>query len=204
MPPFHHGNMAKRKISPVICFHFKFMIPFLEWTPPPRLLLPKPLMSTYLFSISVILSFLECYINRIMQYATILRLAFGLVFFTQLNAEHPFYPILNLLSLCLSDDLISLCLHAHVFISSYHDMLQLCLTLCDPVDCSPPGSSAQGIPQARILEWAAMFLFYLWYLSSCLLHAPFHPHSLLAMLLQDHWEKTHKEISCPVIKGGNL
>ena len=31
-----------------------------------------------------------------------------------------------------------------------------CLTLCDSVDCSPPGSSVHGIPQARILEWVAM------------------------------------------------
>ena len=29
---------------------------------------------------------------------------------------------------------------------------QLCLTLCDPMDCSPPGSSAHGISQPRILE----------------------------------------------------
>ena len=33
---------------------------------------------------------------------------------------------------------------------------QLCLTLCDPMDCSPPGSSVHGILQARILEWIAM------------------------------------------------
>ena len=33
---------------------------------------------------------------------------------------------------------------------------QLCLTLCNPVDCSPPGSSVHGILQARILEWGAM------------------------------------------------
>ena len=33
---------------------------------------------------------------------------------------------------------------------------QLCLTLCDPMDCSPPGSSVNGILQARILEWAAI------------------------------------------------
>ena len=33
---------------------------------------------------------------------------------------------------------------------------QLCLTLCDLMDCSPPGSSVCGIPQARILEWVAM------------------------------------------------
>ena len=34
--------------------------------------------------------------------------------------------------------------------------LQSCLTLCNPMDCSLPGSSAHGILQARILEWAAM------------------------------------------------
>ena len=31
-----------------------------------------------------------------------------------------------------------------------------CLTLCDPMDCSPPGSSIHGISQARILEWIAI------------------------------------------------
>ena len=34
--------------------------------------------------------------------------------------------------------------------------LQSCLTLCNPMDYSPPGSSAHGILQARILEWIAM------------------------------------------------
>ena len=34
--------------------------------------------------------------------------------------------------------------------------LQLCLTLCDLMDCSPPGSSVHGISQARILEWVAI------------------------------------------------
>ena len=33
---------------------------------------------------------------------------------------------------------------------------QSCLTLFDPMDCSPPGSSVHGILQARILEWVAM------------------------------------------------
>ena len=33
---------------------------------------------------------------------------------------------------------------------------QSCPTLCDPVDCSLPGSSIQGILQARILEWVAI------------------------------------------------
>ena len=35
-------------------------------------------------------------------------------------------------------------------------MLNCCLTLQDPVDCGPPGSSVYGIFQARILEWIAI------------------------------------------------
>ena len=35
-------------------------------------------------------------------------------------------------------------------------LLQLCLTLCDPVDYRPQGSSPHGIPQARILEGFAI------------------------------------------------
>ena len=33
---------------------------------------------------------------------------------------------------------------------------QSCLTLCNPMDCSLPGSSVHGILQERILEWVAM------------------------------------------------
>ena len=35
-------------------------------------------------------------------------------------------------------------------------LLQSCLTLCDPVDGSLPGSSVLGILQARTLEWVAI------------------------------------------------
>ena len=37
-------------------------------------------------------------------------------------------------------------------------LLQPCLTLCDPMDCSPPGSSVDRILQARILEWVVISL----------------------------------------------
>ena len=37
--------------------------------------------------------------------------------------------------------------------------LQSCLTLGNPMDCSPPGSSVHGILQARILEWVAISFF---------------------------------------------
>ena len=38
----------------------------------------------------------------------------------------------------------------------YAKSLQSCLTLCDPMDCSPTGSPVPGILQARILEWFAI------------------------------------------------
>ena len=36
---------------------------------------------------------------------------------------------------------------------SESEVAQLCPTLCDPMDCSLPGSSIHGILQARVLEW---------------------------------------------------
>ena len=33
---------------------------------------------------------------------------------------------------------------------------QSCPTLCDPIDCGPPGSSVSGILQTGILEWVAI------------------------------------------------
>ena len=41
----------------------------------------------------------------------------------------------------------------------YAKLLQACLTLCDPMDCSPPDSSVHGILQARILEWVPLLDF---------------------------------------------
>ena len=40
--------------------------------------------------------------------------------------------------------------------------LQLCLTLCDPMDCSLPGFSVHGILQARTLEWVAISFLNAW------------------------------------------
>ena len=40
-----------------------------------------------------------------------------------------------------------------MFVCVCANLLQSCPTLCDPMDCSLPGSSAHGILQARILEW---------------------------------------------------
>ena len=38
-----------------------------------------------------------------------------------------------------------------------NEVAQLCPTLCDPMDCSLPGSSVQGILQARVLQWVSIF-----------------------------------------------
>ena len=46
---------------------------------------------------------------------------------------------------------VCVCARAHM-----HLVAQLCLTLCNPWDYSPPGSSVHGILQARILEWVAI------------------------------------------------
>ena len=41
-------------------------------------------------------------------------------------------------------------------VKSESEVAQSCLTLCDPMDCSQPGSSIHGIFQARVLEWGAI------------------------------------------------
>ena len=41
-------------------------------------------------------------------------------------------------------------------VKSESEVAQLCLTLSNPMDCSPPGSSIHGIFQARVLEWGAI------------------------------------------------
>ena len=44
-----------------------------------------------------------------------------------------------------------------IFFICYCSDAQSCLTFCDPMDCSPPGSSVNEIFQTRILEWVAIF-----------------------------------------------
>ena len=60
-----------------------------------------------------------------------------------------FYKVIEKIA-PLSPGKISICcVHAYI-------VAQLCLTLCNPMDCSLSGSSVHGILQARILEWVAM------------------------------------------------
>ena len=45
------------------------------------------------------------------------------------------------------------------FLKNVAESLQSCLTVFNPMDCSPPGSSIHGIFQARIMEWVAISFF---------------------------------------------
>ena len=58
---------------------------------------------------------------------------------------------------------VCVCTHTYTQLSSFpaievkwNEVTQSCPTLCDPMDCSLPGSSIHGIFQARVLEWGAM------------------------------------------------
>ena len=50
-------------------------------------------------------------------------------------------------------------LHAAAAAAAAAKLLWSCLTLCNPINGSPPGSSVHRIPQARILEWVAISFF---------------------------------------------
>jgi len=66
-------------------------------------------------------------------------------------------------------------------------LLQLCPTLCDPTDGSPPGSSIPGILQARILEWVAISF------SNACMHAKL---LQLCLTLRPHGQQPNR-LLCP-------
>ena len=55
-------------------------------------------------------------------------------------------------------DLVPTQMHLEDTAAAAAKSLQSCLTLCDPMDCSLPGSSVHGSFQARVLEWGAITL----------------------------------------------
>ena len=81
-----------------------------------------------------------------------------------LPPSHPHPPTLghhrapNFAGLCISFPLASYSTHGSVYMPMLHcaQSPQPCPTLCDPTDCSPPGSSVHGILQVRILDWATI------------------------------------------------
>ena len=66
-----------------------------------------------------------------------------------------YYKILNTVPCTIQQALIIYFIYSGS--SSIVLVAQSCLTLCDPMDGSPPGSSVHGILQARVLEWVATY-----------------------------------------------
>ena len=71
---------------------------------------------------------------------------------SSLDCLCPFFE--NQLSVCGGLFLCSLSYFISLFVCA--KSLRLCLIVCDPLDCSPPGSSVHWVSQARILERAAI------------------------------------------------
>ena len=68
-------------------------------------------------------------------------------------------PLLNIFCFCyVHATSVLYCAHLYVKCSleSESEVIQSCPNLCDPMDCSLPGSSLHGIFQARVLEWVAI------------------------------------------------
>ena len=61
---------------------------------------------------------------------------------------------------------------------------QLCLTLCDPMDCSLLGSTVHGILQARVLEWVVIFF------SIIYINTHTHTHTHIYIHIYNFYEKT--------------
>ena len=64
------------------------------------------------------------------------------------SVNHRFSVFLTVNINIASCGIITMCMHAK--------SLQLCLTLCNPMDCVLSGSSVHSVSQARVLEWVAM------------------------------------------------
>ena len=78
--------------------------------------------------------------------------------------------------------------------------LQLCLTLCDPIDGSPPGFPVPGILQARTLEWATIAFsnVWKWKWSHSVVSNSWRPHGLQPTRLLCPWDFPGKssEVGC--------
>ena len=87
------------------------------------------------------------------------------------------------------------------------EVAQSCLTLSDPMDCSPPGSSVHGIFQARVLEWGAIaFSRTVWRvpqkLKIGLSHDPAIP--LLYIYLEKNESSNSKKFMCPGVHSSTI
>ena len=84
---------------------------------------------------------------------TISGLVFNILF--DENSESLFIKQdVTLIPIC--KNVLYIYIYVYVYASAAAKLLQLCPTLCDPIDSSPSGSTVPGILQARTLEWVAI------------------------------------------------
>ena len=83
--------------------------------------------------------------------------------YSRILGDAYFLPCIILLYFpnCLNAHIISIYQKYYITTMCVCSVAQLCLTLCNPMDCSPPNSSVHGIFQARILEWVAIYFWYI-------------------------------------------
>ena len=97
--------------------------------------------------------------NIVPEVSEIVLISLNLFFFFLLCFIYFYHSIFYPLILS-SASIILLLVPSRVFLISFTAAaarsLQSCLTLCDPIDGSPPGSPVPGILQARTLEWVAI------------------------------------------------
>ena len=74
-----------------------------------------------------------------------------------------------------------------VYIYFCYSVAQSCLTVCDPMDCSPPGSPLPGILQARTLEWVAISFSNKWKWSRSVMSNSSRPQGLQPTSLLRPW-----------------
>ena len=91
---------------------------------------------------SMLMLYISYYISAIIELIVSYRLK---------NREHPIH-----ISVFSEFWLLNMGNRYKIILFKKVSVAQLCPTLCNPMDCSPPGSSVHGILQARILEWVAM------------------------------------------------
>ena len=118
------------------------------------------LISFYsLYSCSLIIHHLYLLLSLFIEQCIIflfLKFLFGYSWYISLYSFcRDFSGFVKTSCVCFSD--VSLITYWNILMAHACSVSQSCLALCDPMDDSPPGFSAHGVFQTRILEWVAIF-----------------------------------------------
>ena len=100
-----------------------------------------------------------CIMSRNFSWVIILHIYSVQMFFSSFLAHIMVSFLLYHFNHFLSDSFLTLSSHFHSLVCLYNsEVVQSCPILCNPMDCSLPGSSTHGLFQAGMLDWVAIFL----------------------------------------------